>query len=775
MKKRTLSIALVLFFLFTNSHNSAAQIISTLAGTGIGGYSGNGGPANIAKLNEPTGVCTDNKGNVFIADQENHVIRKVNSAGIIGVFAGTGIPGYSGDGGPATAAQLSYPSWISMDPAGNLFILDQYTAVIRKVDVSGIITTITGNNTNGSRGDGGPLQQASFIAITGLASDVDGNLYIVDAGNSTIRKVNTAGIITTIAGNGTSGYSGDGGPATAAQLNQPFGIAFDNADNLYICDTHNERIRKVNSSGIISTIAGDGIGRYWGDNGPALQASFWFPLKIVVDNADNLYITDYINQVVREISSSGIVTTYAGNGIPGYSGDGGPATAAQMNDPVGIAIDNNGILYVAESYPSSVIRKIYTCSSFVAPSISITASDNDICSFVPVTFTATTVNSGAYPIYTWYKNGVDVFVNSTTFTDKSLQNNDHIICTMRSGLDCVTLPVVASTDIIMKVRPLVEPAVTIHGNGIGACVGAIDTFTATPVNGGNAPTYQWMKNGNMVGDNSKIYTDKNLVTGDKIQCTITSNETCLWTHTAASNVIPLQVFKNPVVTLDHNTNLCAEGRELDAGDFSSYVWNDGSTGRTLSVYSTGTFYVTVTDNNGCKGSDTTSITAILADPSNFLPSDTAMCSYGSIAIAPKYQYSSYLWNDNTLTASQIIKKPGTYWLEVTDENGCKGRDSIIVSLKKCIEGFYVPTAFTPNNDGKNDVFKPLIFGNIIHYQFKVYNRWGQLVFSSSDPQKGWDGQLAGHQQPQDTFVWICQYQLEGESAQVEKGTVVLMR
>jgi len=346
---------------------------------------------------------------------------------------------------------------------------------------------------------------------------------------------------------------------------------------------------------------------------------------------------------------------------------------------------------------------------------------------------------------------------------------------MQSGLDCVTLPIVVSTDITMQVHPLLEPAVSIHGNGIGACIGVIDTFTATPANGGNAPVYQWMKNGNIVGDNSNTYADKDLTTGDKIQCMITSNETCLWTHTATSNVIPVQVFKNPVVSLDHNASLCPESRELDAGNFSSYLWNDGSTSRTLPVYTTGKFYVTVTDDHGCKGSDTTAITTVLSHPSDFLPHDTAMCSYGSIAIAPKYHYNRYLWDDNALTASRIIKQPGTYWLEVTDENGCKGRDSIIVSLKRCMQGFYVPTAFTPNNDGKNDVFKPLIFGKIISYQFRVYNRWGQLVFSSSDPQKGWDGNFAGHQQSQDTFVWICQYQLEGENPQVEKGTVVLIR
>ena len=777
MKKRILSIALLLLFLFAYSDNSTAQIISTLAGTNIQGYSGNGGPAKAARLDQPTGVCTDNKGNIFIADQENHVIRKVNSAGIISVFAGNGIPGFSGDGGPATAAQLSNPSWITIDNAGNMFILDQYTSAVRKIDTSGIITTILGgtNHTTGYAGDGGPVQGATFTAIVGLASDMAGNWYIADAGNNVIRKVNSAGIITTIAGNGTRGYSGDGGPATAAQLNKPADIAFDNVGNIYICDTYNNVIRKINTSGIISTIAGYGDLGYSGDNGPALQATFNLPLKIVVDNANNLYVTDYVNQVIRKISAGGVVTTYAGNGIPGYSGDLGPASAAQMADPSGIAIDNNGVLYVAEGYPNSVIRKIYTCSSFVTPSISITASNNDICSFTPVTFTATAVNSGPYPKYIWYKNGVDLFNNSTTYTDKNLQDNDYIFCAMQSGFDCVTLPIAKSTDIVMQVKPKLQPAVTIQANELSVCDGTIATFTATPANGGSAPSFQWMKNGNIVGSNSNTYADNNFVSGDRLQCMITSNETCLWEKTASSNIIPVHVFKNPVVTLDHNTSLCVEGRELDAGNFTSYLWNDGSTSRTLPVYSTGKYYVTVKDNNGCRGSDTTTIITILSHPSNFLPSDTSMCSYGSITIAPMYSYPGYLWNDNSLTASRIITKPGTYWLEVTDNNGCKGRDSIIVSLKKCIEGFYVPTAFTPNRDGKNDIFKPLIFGNIIKYQFRVFNRWGQLVFSSTDPQKGWDGQFAAHQQPMDTFVWICQYQLEGENPHVEKGTVVLIR
>jgi gliding motility-associated-like protein len=238
----------------------------------------------------------------------------------------------------------------------------------------------------------------------------------------------------------------------------------------------------------------------------------------------------------------------------------------------------------------------------------------------------------------------------------------------------------------------------------------------------------------------------------------------------------LNVFNNPSVSLDHNSFLCiGSNRTLDAGNFISYSWNTGSSSRTITVNDKGIYSVLVTDNNGCKGNDTTIITGLLPPPSGFLPPDTAICSYGTLVIQSIKNFKDYLWSNNAKISGITISQPGIYWLQVTDDNNCIGKDSVLVNPKDCLKGFYIPSAFTPNNDGKNDVFRPLLFGNIKKYQFTIYNRWSQKVFQTIEPGKGWDGIYTGHQQDTNMFVWICSYQLEGEEPKVEKGTVFLAR
>jgi len=240
--------------------------LSLTAGLGTSGFSGDGGPATTAQLRLPDGVTVDSAGNLYIADKENNRIRKITNAGIISTVAGNGTRGFSGDGGPATAAQLYNPTGVAIDSAGNLYIADPVVDRIRKVTTTGIISTVAGNRTRGFSGDGGLATAAQLFLPTGVAVDSAGNLYIADEGNvaigdsgsQRIHKVTTAGIISTVAGNGTRGFSGDGGLATAAQLNFPSGVAVDSAGNLYIADKGNKRIRRVTTAGIISTVAGNG-------------------------------------------------------------------------------------------------------------------------------------------------------------------------------------------------------------------------------------------------------------------------------------------------------------------------------------------------------------------------------------------------------------------------------------------------------------------------------------------------------------------------------------
>lgn len=333
-----------------------AQVITTFAGNTIVGDTLNGVQATAEDIGECYGVATDAAGNVYIANTVRQRIQKVNTAGIITIIAGNGIPGFNGDGGPATNASLGEPLGITIDSPGNIYIIAN--SYIRKIDTFGIITTIAGSITYGYSGDGGPATAAEFKSPFGIAVDRAGNIYIADLDNHAIRKINKSGIITTIAGNGWPGYTGDSGPATIAQLNQPIAVAVDSIGNVYISDQDGFLLRKINTDGIITTIAGDyHIYGYYGDGGPAISARFFGIYGIAIDSWGNIFLSDQGNNVIRAINTSGIVTTYAGNDTVGYSGDGGFAIHAELNEPYGIAVDASDNLYIADAQ-NFRIRKV---------------------------------------------------------------------------------------------------------------------------------------------------------------------------------------------------------------------------------------------------------------------------------------------------------------------------------------------------------------------------------------------------------------------------------
>ncbi len=338
---------ILLFFICIFSFSlSFGQIINTYAGNGICGNSGDGGPATSAEICTVFGIAYDNSGNLYISGST--LVRKVNSLGSISTFAGNGFYGSSGNGGPATSAELESPYYVAVDDSFNVYISDYGTCNIRKVNTLGLISTIAGNGVKGYSGDGGQATNAALWDPLGIAVDNFHNLFIADYGNSRIREVKTNGIITTIAGNGVGGYSGDGGNATNAEINLSGAVYVDGTGNIYISDANNQCVRKVNTSGIILTIAGNGSGGYSGDGGPATVAEFNGPVYTIVDGQGNLYISDQGNDCVRFINTSGIISTIAGNGTAGYSGDGGMATSAELNFPEGLALDATGDLYIAE-------------------------------------------------------------------------------------------------------------------------------------------------------------------------------------------------------------------------------------------------------------------------------------------------------------------------------------------------------------------------------------------------------------------------------------------
>jgi gliding motility-associated-like protein len=271
------------------------------------------------------------------------------------------------------------------------------------------------------------------------------------------------------------------------------------------------------------------------------------------------------------------------------------------------------------------------------------------------------------------------------------------------------------------------------------------------------------------------------ISGQHLQITDAGNYFVTATTTdgckSTDSIRVLNVFSLPQVQLNADTTLClGQTRVLDAGSgFTDYLWNTGATTQTISVSGTGIYAVTVTDHHLCSGTDTTTITKILPSPKDFLPGDTAICSYGQIHLSPLQTYPSYHWSNGSQQQSITIAQSGVYWLQVIDANNCEGWDSITVSPKECLRGFYIPTGFTPNNDGRNDNFKPFIFGNIKQYRFSIYNRWGQVVFETRDLFIGWDGRFKGVPQDSNVFSWTCMYELEGEVTKLEKGIVVLIR
>jgi sugar lactone lactonase YvrE len=347
-------VLLCIYFVYTRS--ATHGIITTAAGNGTQGYTGDGGPAAGAELNYPIGVAFDASGNLYIADAENNRVCRVDKAGIITTAAGNGTQGYTGDGGPAAVAELNYPMGVAFDASGNLYIADTENNRIRKVDRAGVITTVAGTGTQGYSSEG-PAISAELNQPTGVAVDNAGNLYIADNQNFCIRRVDTGGFITTVAGNGTQGYGGDGGPATGAELDYPTGVAVDNAGNLYIADARNNRVRRVDRSGVITTVAGNGVQGYGGDGGLATSAELNYPAGLAFDASGNLYIADNGNNRIRKVDTRGVIATVAGNGTQGYGGDGGLATSAELNYPAGLAFDASGNLYVAD-IKNNRIRKV---------------------------------------------------------------------------------------------------------------------------------------------------------------------------------------------------------------------------------------------------------------------------------------------------------------------------------------------------------------------------------------------------------------------------------
>jgi class 3 adenylate cyclase len=347
--------ALVILLTRGGGGTSRTQVprILTVAGTGVSGDGPDGRAATATDLAHPIALATDSAGRLYVVDGNR--VRRINADGTVTTIAGTGHAGFSGDRGPATSADLDAPQSIAIDSAGDIYIADSQNNRVRRVDPQGIITTIAGSGQAGYGGDGGPATKATLADPTGVIIGFGNTILIADKGNNRVRAVDATGTIATFAGTGDPGYAGDAGPATSALLNDPQCLAVDAKDNVYVADTLNDRVRRIAVDGTISTVAGTDVRSFSGDHGLATDASLQLatgPLSgggcLAVDAAGDLFIADALNNRVREVAVGGIITTVAGDGRAGSFGDNAPATHAGLDLPLGVTADSVG-LYIAES------------------------------------------------------------------------------------------------------------------------------------------------------------------------------------------------------------------------------------------------------------------------------------------------------------------------------------------------------------------------------------------------------------------------------------------
>ncbi len=566
---------------------NVSGIINTVAGNMQDSYLGDNYAASAAGLQYPCDVATDASGNLYIADQTNNRIRKIDNLGIITTIAGNDTLGFTGDGGPATSAQIYSPIAVATDISGNIYFSDHHNQRIRKINSSGSISTIAGTGTIGFSGDGGPATAAMIAYPYQITTDIHGSIYFADEGNNRIRKINSTGIISTIAGcSSTSGFGGDGGPATLAHLRFPTGVAVDRSGNVYIADMINNRVRKLDTFGIINTIAGTSSSGYSGDGIPATSAELYEPMSLKFDSAGNLYIVDYGNNMIRMVDTAGIINavagSYFGGSFGGYSGDGGPATAAKMHEPCGIAFDGCNSIYVADAY-NNVIRKI----SLIEPVIGSTT----ICSGAITTLIDSTT-SGFWNI-------------GGTTSICSIDSGSGELRGLTSGVALITYTTtntcgVAFANATITVNPLPDSGI-ISGLSLVAVGSAImlsDTVTAGIWSSGNATIATVSSTGLVTGVSMGVdtisYTVTNLCGHSSAIKTITVTPT-LGLSTKNSFINSFNIYPNPAtnkITIESQQQGRIQIVSLDGQLILSELLKEKSTQFTLPIgIANGTYLV----------------------------------------------------------------------------------------------------------------------------------------------------------------------------------------
>lgn len=646
------------------------------------------------------------------------------------------------------------------------------------------------------------LQQQA-ISAAGLANTNQlygpDRLFVDDNGIMYIPVLGTNQVVKWLPG-ASSGIpiAGTGVPGSAAnQLNHPTSVFVDHQGNVYIADQGNARVMKWApgaSSGVI--VAG-------------LQGELSGPTGIFIDGQGALYVSSQYNNYVYKYppgSTTGVVV--AGSGLSG-------SQLNQFSAPTGIFVDANGNIYVCDTNNSRIMKwapgatsgtivagmggqgrgadqlgnplDVYVdCAGnmFIAD-----YTNNRVQEWAAGATSGTTVlgtghpgpaaNQLDAPIGVFLDGNYNIYVSD--FGNYRIQELAYNInrsftpttpgvytATVNTGCGSITSNAVT-------IGAGQTPMVQISANTKFACSGVPVVFTASPTGGGANPAYQWKKDSIVVGTNSATYTDASPFSGEVVTCTLTSSDPCLTSPTVISNEIVLTEVVPP--NLGASVDICPGSTvQINAhSGYESYLWQDGSTDSVYVADGPGVYYVDVTDY--CQGhfSDTLNV-GLYPAVRGFLPADTTICSYDDWVLRSSTPFTSYNWSDGSTGETLKASHAGWYWLQGIDSNGCVDTDSVLLSLKDCpAVGIYVPGAFTPNGDGRNDLFKPVVYGTLTSYQFSVYNREGQLVFTSKEIGRGWDGRIDGHLPSANVFVWFCSYQIMGKPLRVEKGTVILIR
>ncbi len=628
---------------------STNYIISTVAGDSTAGYSGDSIFATASHLDSVAGVVKDVSGNMYVADYRNHRIRKIDLNGTITTIAGTGIAGFNNDNILAINAQLSFPTGVAIDIVGNIFVADNGNNRIRKINTSGIITTIAGSAIQGYSGDGVKGTNASLHFPYGIAVDNSGNVYFSDRNNHCIRKINPNDTITTIAGRGTiAGFYGDGMIGDSAKLQYPSGIAVDALGNIFFTDTYNNCIRELSTLGIISTIGNIDTSRgYSGDGDVAIHARFNYPYGVAVDPIGNVFVADGGNNVIREIKTNGIIYPIAGTSTPGFFGDNGLALSAYLKSPIGVCVDQTGTILIGD-YLNSRIRQLTPCNPPVFLDSTITGTFV-VCASSQQTYSINNV-AGATS-YTWTLPG-GWFGNSLTNSISPSANSNGGIIKVKANNICGSSVYEKTATITINPIPPQPGAIT---GAATFCRDSIQTYSISPV--GGATSYAWVYPNGWSGNSStnSITATTNDTSGI---VTVTANNSCGSSIARTMTVIAMTVPSAPSSIIGFTTicaNSSSEYSIESVASTTSYTWsipsgwNGSSITDSINVTSGATGgNIIVMANNVCGSSPPTSfaiaVTTTLQSPGIITGNDSPCAnSIQTYSIQPVACATNYIW------------------------------------------------------------------------------------------------------------------------------------